>query len=123
MTRRTSSVYRGPAPPVPSPFPPPDSLDEDRGEQATLADDARRDAVRQALASALTGKQREVVEMHFFEGLSQGEIARKLGISQQVVQKRLHGTARRGRMIGGALPRLQRALAPLFGARAPGGGP
>ena len=49
-------------------------------------------------------------------------IARRLGISQQVVQKRLYGTQRGGRIIGGALPRLRGALAPLFpsiGAAAP----
>ncbi len=65
--------------------------------------------LRQALA-ALTPKQREAVELHFFEGLSQGAIARRLGISQQVIQKRLHGVQRRGRRIGGALPRLRSVL-------------
>lgn len=68
------------------------------------------DALRAALAGVLTDKQREVVEMHFFEGLSQGEIARKLGVSQQVVQKRLHGDWREGRLVGGALPKLREAL-------------
>jgi Sigma-70, region 4 len=72
------------------------------------------DGLREALARALTEKQREVVEMHFFEGLSQGEIARRLGVSQQVVQKRLHGDWRAGKLVGGALPRLREAL------RAPG---
>ncbi|HEU4404990.1 MAG TPA: sigma factor-like helix-turn-helix DNA-binding protein [Polyangiaceae bacterium] len=73
--------------------------------------------LREALARALTDKQREVVEMHFFEGLSQGEIARRLGVSQQVVQKRLHGDRRAGKTVGGALPRLREAL------RAPGSRP
>ncbi|EYF05960.1 sigma factor-like helix-turn-helix DNA-binding protein [Chondromyces apiculatus] len=68
------------------------------------------DAVRDAVASALTDKQREVVEAYFFEGLSQGDIARRLGISQQVVQKRLFGAPRGGRLIGGAMQRLRQAL-------------
>jgi DNA-directed RNA polymerase specialized sigma24 family protein len=68
------------------------------------------EGLRAALERALTDKQREVVEMHFFEGLSQGEIARRLGVSQQVVQKRLHGDRRAGKMVGGALPRLREAL-------------
>jgi RNA polymerase sigma factor (sigma-70 family) len=72
--------------------------------------DALRDAVREAVATALTGKQREVVEACFFEGLSQGEVARRLGIAQQVVQKRLFGTPRGGRLVGGAMARLREAL-------------
>src|SRR4051812_40723453 len=75
---------------------------------------ALREAVREAVASALTDKQREVVEAHFFEGLSQGEIARRLGITQQVVQKRLFGAPRGGRLVGGAIHRLRDALAPLM---------
>ncbi len=72
------------------------------------------EALREALARELTAKQREAVELHFFEGLSQGEIARRLGVSQQVVQKRLHGSVREGKLVGGALPRLRAALAPPF---------
>jgi DNA-directed RNA polymerase specialized sigma24 family protein len=69
--------------------------------------------VRAAVDSALTDKQREVVEACFFEGLSQGEVARRLGVAQQVVQKRLYGVDRRGRRVGGAMARLQAALGPL----------
>jgi RNA polymerase sigma factor (sigma-70 family) len=69
-----------------------------------------RDAVRDAVACSLTDKQREVVEAYFFEGLSQGDIARRLGISQQVVQKRLYGAPRDGKLVGGAIHRLRDAL-------------
>lgn len=72
-----------------------------------------RDAVRDAVAHELTTKQREVVEAYFFEGLSQGDIARRLGISQQVVQKRLYGAPRGGKLVGGAIHRLRDALAEL----------
>lgn len=71
------------------------------------------DAVRAAVAGALTSKQREVVEAYFFEGISQGEIARRLGVTQQVVQKRLFGAPRGGRLVGGAIARLREVLAPL----------
>lgn len=71
------------------------------------------DTVRRAVATALTEKQRAAVELFFFEGLSQSEIARRLGVSQQVIQKRLFGVARRGVVIGGAVARLREALAPL----------
>lgn len=68
------------------------------------------DALRHALAHALTPLQREAVEAFFFEGLSQGEIAERAGVSQQVIQRRIYGTQRRGHRIGGALSRLRTAL-------------
>jgi RNA polymerase sigma factor (sigma-70 family) len=71
-----------------------------------------REAVREAVAGALTDKQRAVVEACFFEGLSQGDVARRLGVSQQVVQRTLHGATRGGRVVGGALRRLREALGP-----------
>jgi RNA polymerase sigma factor (sigma-70 family) len=66
--------------------------------------------VRNAVETALTGKQREVVELFFFEGLSQSEIARRLGVSQQVIQKRIYGANRGGVLVGGAIARLRAAL-------------
>lgn len=83
----------------------------DRDVVETAAGDGLRDAVRAAVATALTDKQREVVEACFFEGLSQCEVARRLGIAQQVVQKRLYGAPRGGRLVGGAMQRLRAALA------------
>jgi len=82
-------------------------------EEDGAAGDAVCDAVRAAVAAALTDKQREVVEACFFEGLSQGEVARRLGIAQQVVQKRLYGAPRGGKLVGGAMQRLRAALAGL----------
>ncbi len=70
----------------------------------------RDELVRRAVVSALTAKQREAVELYFFEGLSQSEIARRLGVSQQVVQKRIFGVQRNGAVVGGALAKLRRAL-------------
>ena len=69
--------------------------------------------VRHAVQSALTERQREAVELFFFEGLSQSEIARRLGVSQQVIQKRLYGAPRRGTRVGGAIAKLRVALAGL----------
>lgn len=90
------------------------------GEALWQKDDAqspqrqrRISAVREALDD-LTDKQREAVHLHFFEGLSQGEIARTLGVSQQVVQKRIYGTLRGGKRVGGALRKLKQALRYLF---------
>jgi RNA polymerase sigma factor (sigma-70 family) len=82
-------------------------------DQETVVESRRSDAVRAAVDTVLTAKQREVVEAYFFEGLSQGEIARQLGVTQQVVQKRLFGARRGSRVVGGALQRLRIALSPL----------
>ena len=76
-------------------------------------DGARDDVVRRAVETALTETQREAVELFFFEGLSQSEIARRLGVSQQVIQKRLYGVSRRGVVVGGAIARLREVLTPL----------
>ena len=67
-------------------------------------------ALHRAIEQVLTQKQRDVIELFFFEGLSQGEIARRLGVSQQVIHKRIYGVRRRGRQIGGALSCLRKAL-------------
>ncbi len=81
--------------------------------EGTLDPERLEDAVRHAVSTALTEKQREAVELFFFEGLSQSEIARRLGVSQQVIQKRLFGVPRRGMVVGGALARLRQVLAHL----------
>ena len=78
---------------------------EVRGERARLLAD-----LREAVRSALTERQREAVCLYFFEGLSEAAIARRLGISQQVVHRRIHGARRGGRRIGGALARLRQVL-------------
>jgi DNA-directed RNA polymerase specialized sigma24 family protein len=70
-------------------------------------------AVREAVETELSARQREVVEGYFFQGLSQPELAVKLGIRQQVIHKCLYGSKRKGRMVGGALKKLQAVLAPL----------
>lgn len=97
-----------------------DRLDADSGlwQQAngdgSPLREMRCEAVRAAIATALTETQRRVVEAHFFEGLSPGQIARRFGVSQQVVQKCLYGAPRGGRVVGGAMRRLREALAPLM---------
>jgi hypothetical protein len=116
-----------------------DRIDATAGLWSSAADSdgsSRRSAllcaeVRRAIATALTEKQREVIEAHFFEGLSQGAIAIRLGITQQVVQKRIYGAPRGGRVVGGAIQKLREALGPFvlsrsadsFSNRSPGSQP
>jgi hypothetical protein len=75
------------------------------------------EALRDAIARSLTDRQRSVVEGYFFEGLSQGDLARKLGVTQQVVHKALFGDVRSGKRVGGALSRLRMELSPLVAPR------
>jgi RNA polymerase sigma factor (sigma-70 family) len=65
------------------------------------------DLLRELVATALTDRQRQIVDLYFTDGLSQAEIAAELGITQQVVSKQLFGVMRDGRRIGGAIRRLR----------------
>ena len=72
---------------------------------------ARAEAIAglaEVIRSGLTVKQRRIVELYFYEGRTQQEIADVLGISQQVVSRQLFGVLRDGRRIGGAVARLRR---------------
>jgi predicted transcriptional regulator len=53
------------------------------------------------------------MEMHFGQGMTHDEIARTLGISQQVVSKHIFGVLREGRRVGGAIAKLRRLCAEL----------
>jgi DNA-directed RNA polymerase specialized sigma24 family protein len=70
----------------------------------------RAEALRAAMAEWLTPRQREALELHYFEGLTERAAAERLGISQQVLHRSIHGVDRGGRRIGGALARLREAL-------------
>ncbi|MBK8256095.1 MAG: hypothetical protein IPK82_25930 [Polyangiaceae bacterium] len=83
---------------------------EDRLEPPSSEETVLINALREALETGLLPRQREIVKAHFFEGLSQSEIARNLGVSQQVVQKAIFGDVRKGKRVGGALLRLRHLL-------------
>jgi RNA polymerase sigma factor (sigma-70 family) len=63
--------------------------------------------LRELVATGLTERQRQIVELIYGEQLTQAEAAERLGISQQVVSKQLFGVVRNGKRIGGALRRLR----------------
>ena len=81
---------------------------EERHERAERAK-ALLPTVRAIMDEVLTPRQREVIELYFFEGLNQREIAEQLGISQQSVSEHLYGKERKGRAVGGALRKLRKA--------------
>lgn len=68
-------------------------------------------AVREAMIEALSERQREVVELYFFQRLNQREIAEHLGISQQSVSEHLYGKMRNGHAVGGAIQKLRKVCA------------
>ena len=86
-------------------------------EQAAQAKgQLRQDAIEQIrvlIQTRLTPKQRQTVEMYFYQHMTQQEIAHVLGISQQVVSRHLFGVLRDGRRIGGALAKLRKAAEKL----------
>ena len=62
------------------------------------------------LEAALTKIQRQVLELYYFEGRKQVDIAMALGISQPTVSQHLRGKKRGGRHVGGALNKLRKAI-------------
>jgi RNA polymerase sigma factor (sigma-70 family) len=76
-------------------------------EEASAARDEMLALLRELVATALTARQRQIIDLYFTDGLSQAQIATSLGISQQVVSKQLFGVMREGRRVGGAIRRLR----------------
>lgn len=84
-----------------------DWLAEDDDPSRAAVRDEMLDLLRQLVETRLTARQREMVELYFTDGLTQSEIAAKLGIAQQVVSKQLFGVLRDGKRVGGAIRRLR----------------
>ena len=83
-----------------------------RHDRSARAQSIRSDLER-LIAETLSDRQREVVELYFYEGLNQRQIAERLGISQQVISQHLYGKLRDGKVVGGALRKLRRACSQL----------
>jgi len=60
------------------------------------------------IRSELTSRQREVVRLYYFGGLTQDAIAEELDIPQQVVSQHLFGILRNGKRVGGAISKLRK---------------
>ena len=86
-------------------------LDAPASPRDPEAERARKEAlagIAEIVRSGLTDKQRRIVELYFYDGRTQVEIAETLGISQQVVSRQLFGVIRDGRRIGGAIARMRK---------------
>ncbi len=81
-------------------------------DEYTEARRAKRQAVlkeiRQIIATQLTKRQTECVQLYFYEEKTQEEIATILGISRRVVSQHLFGVTRNGRQVGGAVNKIRK---------------
>jgi ATP/maltotriose-dependent transcriptional regulator MalT len=66
--------------------------------------------VNQLLDSSLTGRQKEVVKLYYLYGKTQEDIATILDLTQSTVSRHLFGTMRRGKKVGGAIPKLRKLI-------------
>lgn len=64
--------------------------------------------IQTIISNHLTDKQREIVELYFFKGMKQQEIAATLGLPQQVISKHLFGVIRNGHKVGGAITKIRK---------------
>ena len=87
----------------------PEAADEGDAEAMAAARAAVVEQVAIIVASTLTDRQRRIVELYFYDGRSQADVAAELGISQQAVSRQLFGVLRNGRRVGGAVRRLRQA--------------
>lgn len=80
-------------------------------EEKDLSESDRAELVNQIstiISSKLTIRQQKILELYFFRGKSQQEIAAELGIAQQVVSKQLFGVVREGEKVGGAIKKIRK---------------
>ena len=60
--------------------------------------------------SRLTRRQREIVQLYFYYGKTQEDIAAMLNLTQSTVSRHLFGTVRGGKKVGGAIPKLRKVI-------------
>jgi hypothetical protein len=66
------------------------------------------------VANRLTARQREIVSLIYYDGLTQMQAAATLGLCQPTIHKTLHGNlhySRGGSRYGGAIPKLRKLCA------------
>lgn len=83
---------------------------EDVAEARLRVNEETRLILHVVVISILTARQREVLELYFFGGCTQVEIASALGISQPTVSQHLFGKQRGARQVGGAFEKLRKAI-------------
>ena len=66
--------------------------------------------VTDMIGTLLTRRQWEVVQLYYFHNKTQEDIAVILNLSQSTVSRHLFGTVRGGKKVGGAIPKLRKAV-------------
>ncbi len=67
-------------------------------------------AVQELIVAKLTARQQEILRLYYFCNMTQEDIADALRLTQSTVSRHLFGTARNGKRVGGAIPKLQKAV-------------
>lgn len=85
---------------------------EDREKRHAMTDFFQEvsPAVEALIDTHLTRRQREVVKLYYFYGKTQEDIAVILNLTQPTVSRHLFGTVRDGKKVGGAIPKLRKAI-------------
>jgi len=86
--------------------------EEDRSRRYAFQDFFHevKPVVRSMIDSGLTKRQSEVVKLYYLHNKTQEDIAAILNLSQSTVSRHLFGTVRRGKKVGGAIPKLRKAI-------------
>ena len=66
--------------------------------------------VREIIDAKLTPRQREILSLYYFQGMTQEDIAAHLQLTQSTVSRHLFGTVRDGKKVGGAIPKLRKVI-------------
>ena len=69
-----------------------------------------RPIIFEMIDSELTRRQKEVVKLYYMYGKTQEDIATILELTQSTVSRHLFGTMRRGKKVGGAIPKLRKVI-------------
>ena len=67
-------------------------------------------AINNLIDTRLTERQRAILRLYYFKGMTQVEIAEMLDLTQSTVSRHLFGTTRGGKKVGGAIAKLRKTL-------------
>ncbi len=86
--------------------------EEDRERRYAMKDffSAVLPVVVDLMGQQLTTRQREILHLYYFCDKTQEDIAEMLQLTQSTVSRHLFGTVRNGKKVGGAIPKLQKAV-------------
>ena len=86
--------------------------EQDRERRYALQDFFRSvlPAINKLIDTRLTERQRAILRLYYFKGMTQVEIAETLDLTQSTVSRHLFGTTRGGKKVGGAIAKLRKTL-------------